>query len=695
MKLRYQGEFLSVKDILYTVRIWQNSDHDYDVEQLSFPDECAVIEWSGIAKHDPVMASSLLLKLFSVRDRMFIDLYAASPGSVRVEVLRNGRLYWSGILDSELYEEPYSYRDGYVVEMTFSDLAFLDRLKYSPEEPVSVVGKVIQRCLDAAGISSDGMEQHISTTRIHSLDVLQYDSVQNDNFADSDGEPFSIREVLEAVLQPYDLHVVQKAGKWHLWDWNSLYHLPHKDVVWDSDDAYLSVDAMYSDISISFTANQTTALVGGSIEVEDGERFTVRCNLKSMQFLWTSPEGYEITLGDGSENDYAVISSDARLFSIRPVYSGEDATGIAWLFKHIRTPGGKYENILGNTVTSAFGKELFRLKKKPFVIPGDGFIRVTMQLLADVRYNPFEPDGLYNEEGNWKDFQNMANHAFVPVIINLIGYDDQAWYHIDNSRIIDAEHKDDPLYALAMPEWKSGPGKFGDAVLCYYNSSDRRSKSGLGGWAVNRKGAGYYRDELPSLYGRLDDGEYLPMPPVAGRLEVIIGTGLLIWDFNAEVPDKIYPMLNHLLYKLPELTICDKYGRDIDTADIEYRAWLSDTAREELQINTCIGTLGKYAPFARGQILDNYDNPTLDYIRNGITAPLEDLLCGTLYSQYAVPHNVLKGTASLCDEFGIYADNNTDGKFAVTSETQNLCYDTSDLQLTEVTQDQYMPDEQI
>ena len=48
-----------------------------------------------------------------------------------MDVLRDGALYWSGTLDPELYEEPFAYKTDYGVEITFADMAVLERLNWN------------------------------------------------------------------------------------------------------------------------------------------------------------------------------------------------------------------------------------------------------------------------------------------------------------------------------------------------------------------------------------------------------------------------------------------------------------------------------------------------------------------------------------------------------------------------------------
>ena len=62
---------------------------------------------------------------------------------MRCNVYRNGERYWTGILDTEQYEEPYSTLSGYEVSLTFSDFAALDRVKWNAPTGYLSLRKII------------------------------------------------------------------------------------------------------------------------------------------------------------------------------------------------------------------------------------------------------------------------------------------------------------------------------------------------------------------------------------------------------------------------------------------------------------------------------------------------------------------------------------------------------------------------
>ena len=225
-KLRYKGGFYSRRKTLYEVEIWQEG-YVGPVGEIAFCDVPLEIEWPAADKFEPVQSSRATLQLYSDEDRQFVDMYSIRAGNIRMDVKRNGSLYWSGTLDPELYEEPYAYENNYGVTLTFSDLAILERLNWS-KSGFMTLRDILNTILTQSGIGYREQVEYISTklAKYASADLLTEISVQTTNFYDEDGEPMTMRGVLEEILRPFALRLIQKNGKMIIYDLNNLYYLP-------------------------------------------------------------------------------------------------------------------------------------------------------------------------------------------------------------------------------------------------------------------------------------------------------------------------------------------------------------------------------------------------------------------------------------------------------------------------------------
>ena len=150
--LMYYSDFVSVSGRHWRIEI--SGSGTADMGPVPLPaDRPLVLEWQETEHYERIQASSATLRVISESDRRFLDtLYSEIPCEVRLDVLLDGKLYWRGTLDTEFYEEPYSYRDGYEVSLTFSDLAVLDRLDFDLDGRVTAL-ELLNTALDRAALS--------------------------------------------------------------------------------------------------------------------------------------------------------------------------------------------------------------------------------------------------------------------------------------------------------------------------------------------------------------------------------------------------------------------------------------------------------------------------------------------------------------------------------------------------------------
>jgi len=150
------------------------------------------------------------------------------------------------------------------------------------------------------------------------------------------------------------------------------------------------------------------------------------------------------------------------------------------------------------------------------------------------------------------------------------------------------------------------------------------------------------------------------------------------------------------MYKNPTIRIVNGHGKDIDVEDIEDKAWVNIAAKEDLEIETILGTHPDgVCPSARGLIMEGY-TPVDEFCRprdaegNKLPAQrLERLLIGTVYSQYASRHNTLSGTVRVLPDMRVLTDASTSGKYIMLSEVQDLMQDTSEILMSEFVADCY------
>ena len=701
-RVKYRGSFKSVGGVSYRVEIMTSESVPEGAEEVQFAYETPVeIEWNEVDKLEPIQGSCLTLTLQSLKDRQFIDLYSIETGAIRADVYRDGKLYWSGQLDTELYEEPYSTERDYDVTFSFSDFAVLERKNWS-KKGISTIQEVIEECVAAMGIYSYGVNKYISTARYNGGEGIDLSTlyVVNENFYDEDGEAMTMREVLEETLRPFGLRMVQKGGYLWLYDLNAVWNaLETSEVWWKSDDSHLGVDVVYNNVKLTLSPYAESTVLDGALQHDEvlPERELGRLYLTEND--WTgmvanAADGFRITTGS-QEGLGLTLTNGAMFYRIDSDYSGSDEAGVVWSYRG--NMPSNYDTLMLNNFSRAKNNGV--CVAEPIITTERGFLgyvgymdnyyqlKITLDLLFDTRYNPFESAGKRNEEKNWERLNDWCNFGYVPVMLYLKDSKGNILMHYENSGVIDTNSY---KHENTKCKWVEGTGKWGCMWLCYYDWDNRKSATGFGGWQKNKPIIGYYRDGLPKKWKTMGEGELISLPPhKGGYLELQVGRGIYQFDYKREEKD-IYSRARWLLYKNPTVKVVKKNGTDIDFEDIEDTAWINRAAKEELTIDTIIGTPDKrYSPTSRGLVMDSAYSAIKEFCRGGVYGRLEHLLIGTVYSQYASRHNTLTGTVAILPEMRLYTDASTEGKYILLSEVQDLMQDSSEITMAELTEENY------
>jgi hypothetical protein len=687
----YKGIFYSEDNVRYEVEI-ESTDSSKAVGELLFSADTPVeIEWNEVDKFEPVQGSAMTLTLISEKDRKYVDLYTIEPGTIRANVYREGKIYWSGMLDPELFEEPYSYKQDYEAQFVFSDFGILDRKEWE-KTGLSTMEEVLMDCIESTGIRYTDLKRFISTKR-NQYEALDMSKLQllNDNFYDEDGEPMTKREVLEAILQPFALRLMQKGGNLYLFDLNSIYEsMDTQEVYWKSDDAVLGADVVYNDVKLTFSPYGDTTLIDGSLEHDDVLPDKTG-SLWLMDNDWdNAADGFEMAVGE-QDGLPLTLAGAAQFFRVDTEYSGSDEAGVVYGYKgnsknNYDKTFGSFPNVHNDGVYSSspiFTCNLGFLGNSSYKRANFN-LKILLSVLFDVRYNPFESAAKKNEEGNYDRLKNWCNFGYIPCMLRLLDANGKVLYHYENRVVMESDS-----YKQTFAKWVAGDGNWGCMYLGYYDRSDRKSATGFGGWQANKQIIGYYRDGLPKNWESKGDGEYIALPPGSGWLELTIGEGVHQFDYKREEKD-IYSRARWLMYKDPSVELVNKNGTSIESEDVEFTAWINRKAKEEYTVDTTVGCMGKTPnPAARGVIMDMNASPVDEFYKAGVTDRLEKLLIGSIYSQYADRKATLSGTVRLLSDMSVLTDESTAGKFVLLSEVQDLQQETSEITMAEFAADNY------
>ncbi len=810
MYKRYAGEFAGTDGTLWRVEIHEDSETAFStVGELSFPyDEPLLIEWEKRAKEEVIQGSSATLKLISPGDRTYVDLYSVKPCAVRLDVYRAGALYWRGTLDTELYEEPYESASGYTVSLTFSDFGVLARKKLYGHA-VQSLRSILERALEAAGLA--GMEiydGYISSRLVPAARLVPETNgptgassqaeaglldelyVSGDNFYDEDGEAITAEEVVEGVLQPLALRMIQCGGLVYVYDLNGLHAGAEKVMLeWAGATQTLGTDRVYNNVRVKWspyvrTGNLletdcwTAAVDEGLTDfgpeyILDGGRPSAdgKCRYTTYHYttdsdVWGDETDAGFTLWTSRTGKNADLTDErVRYFKVVPQNGGTECEGVAVMYTAVGMYGDSSDKSMVLGCMGVMPDELhagtpkgvlFKSRLVPVTngptgadsqaaagaLPVDEglYVKVTAELLLDARSNPFETAGEWMEGARERTYQEQwnryGNFVYVPVCVKWKDAAGKTWCW-DNRQEVQAKAPA-KLKSLGstLGEWKEytesdgKPGVWG--YLAYYSGSDRENTAGVAnGWAKNRPGINPHSGQVTTQLSKCE-GAYVPCPAGGGELwvEVLCGgwtaadqgcdfektyhsTDCGFWD---EYESAGRWKIRHVWMKLPEVEMvrARAFDEELDDSDITYSAELEPEAEEPLKIETICGSAAGGVPGARGVYLTADGAQVTEITRGGYTGQIEELLIGTLYSQYARRHTTLSGDCVIAGGLCVYFDrcmtdtglvpvtNGPTGAnqqvmpaygykaFVMSSSAEDVRAGTTEIEVTEFTLDEYV-----
>lgn len=718
----YTTQFESLDGRMWTVVISINNYQGRSREISLDGDEPCVIEWPETDMQDVVQASTCTLRVSNESDRQMLPLIS-NPDTV-VSIGVDGHHYWYGHLDESVYEEPYSFRDGYVTELTFSDFGILNRKPFGLTGRQSVMN-IVNHCLGLTSTTPVNQWIMLSHAESGSLVSLKELYINADRFrADDDGDNWggytSRREVLEEILRPLGLRLVQKNGQIYIYDieWMRYYSIHHVPVSWKGTDAYIKGSETYGWYEVGFEPDVDETLAEDPIndilehEMVDNPRYRARYYDEDTDdwgvgfYIWMDG----VT---GSE-----VAHGCRSFKTRPFLTSGTNIGHAWIVRcqnredyNIEIPPRVIDNpcVCWPVISPQGGpvaEAIFSIESAyiPLVPDRERYqLRVNLDLLVTPLQNPLEEATEWNLLSNYsapsgpgltksqykRHWKESALRPYVPVKLELLDLGGNVVMHYVNARPTGYNSPYYNPYPVGKGFWDDGPADFGNMMLAYYN--DGCETTPLEGWATNRQSMPNGAKHLPSLYAKRDQGEYVPMPPRAGRLRLTVSNCV---HYAGGIPEVVmasdYSRIKWHLLKDAKIMLvkADTVDDDIPTDTVYDRKSVDqnvttqrDKTSETLQANTWEPGV---APSARGLYFDADGKVYEEFLKNErkTTLSLHRLFCHM--DQTVEVHPVLSGTAELNPNFVAYTDACTPGPFLVTALRQDLHQGTEQITMVRI-----------
>lgn len=775
--LRYAGEFLSQAGITWRVEILQEADQAFaSVGALTFEaDEPLLIEWKKTDKEEVLCGSTATIRVESPGDRTYEDLYTIEVGKIRMDVYRAGLLYWSGALDPEFYEEPYERASKYPVSFTFSDFGILDRLKYNLSG-MQTLYTILTDALGRSTINYTSIDQSLISSYLDSSKLtLGALRVRSDNFYDEDGEATTLKETLEGILLPLGLRLVQRNGRIWVYDLNGAYTLAQQmQVEWNGASQTMGTDKVANNVKITWNTYAQAGKQGAekcwtldvdknkininnlnAVPYKGGESQYLSYHYSTDLHDWidATDAGFTLWLCDARYGENAdIYANGIKYFKIVEQNDGQESEGVAvvwtaykgyavgsggflssssasisWSVKGLQgvsivsidnSFGTNLDTVLGGTLAAAGGK-LFGSKSislPPVDNASDLLLRVTLPMLMDCRFNPFESasnlmKGMKQEDW-YKQWEERGNFIYVPVTLKFKPEGSTTIYCWTNRSIVGQDVSSNPVRTLEAtygswqvyrPNDDEAPTVWG--YLCYWDKKNDGDSSGVLGWKTNRPGKNPYTGKITTVLKEAEDGQYVPFPSSTrgGELWLEVrksgwiisdGSSTLPSSGNTPNPKSLWQKTGIILFKLPQFEIVNRrqFDMEVNTDDVEYQAEINAAAKESITLDTICGTHKDGVPTARGAYFGVSSGQQIKQLtRAGRTTQAEELLIGTLYSQYAQRRTVLTGEAQLpVGGLKVFTEQNQGDKlFLAQGEVLDAITDTSEVTLVELRPDEY------
>lgn len=288
--LRFEGKFVDADGVPYTLHILHHPPtqarllvdypETFEKQELRLGAKPIILQRES-ERLSGLIATKARLSLVSETDGMIRYLHKLPEGAVKLVVWRSEELYYLGTLDPESYEEDYTRKNRYMVELSFSDFGCAQRLRHKLRGHKRLgdwVGLFVKASIshaqygmdlsllplpsplyednssllmggggfDAVDEWDDELMQGL-TDEIDRIMLQGY--VSSQAFYEDEGQSRTIYDSLDGILSSLGLRLEQRAGKFVLYDTDWLLAQsplrlkdPRRDTVYVADEQYTAIN---------------------------------------------------------------------------------------------------------------------------------------------------------------------------------------------------------------------------------------------------------------------------------------------------------------------------------------------------------------------------------------------------------------------------------------------------------------------
>lgn len=630
MNVKYYYEFKGFDNILNRVEILTKDT--VKVEEIKATDVPFVLQYGDVKKLTPLQGSGATLSLISTTIFQFDNLHTDNMQDYLVKFYRGGSLYWMGWLDPELYEENLALYPPYTVEFTAADFNILERLKFTSDTEarytdVQPMITQLKRCFNKQAIPFSKLYIGCTTTAggitlLPSESLLHKLYIQSANFYDEEDMPMSCKEVIESILKPFGLMMVQRDASVYIYDYNTVAHgLQMKAYNFDtlsyiadenvpfalgdmSDIGFMSANAPYgfeemiNNVSITSSIYALNDYLEYNI-TEDGLRDleTTTENSKFTLKVYNDCQPWE----KGKFLLYEEKGENSTLMGAEINYTGDSSAKNNWMFKN----------------------------KDGFIIStdGDNFLRLKVDAYVNTRENPFDSEVTEKDERTraielYCDLVLKDEHGTPLMYYGNTYYKGVGWISATSGNIVKNS------FVIGFTDFNRASGQ-------PYSNTRSANK-----WLTNKDLIKLSQGTVGFLTGHTGEGAQIRLPEASGYIELYINYAI-ISDNSLNDGIEIYPAdkVKSFLINNVEASLESMAGNPLNTDDYGFESYINKQVKADYGDVSlkCISANEDKRPIGKGNILYKKNDMyglQLSFTRSGQTNILERLLLCTIHSNY-------------------------------------------------------------
>lgn len=639
MDIRYYHDFVGDDNVLNRFELLTQNAEAIQVEASPQP---FVLEYVEAKKLEPVRGSQATIELICNKIFQFVDLHTDDMQKYLVKFYRSGSLYWLGWLDAELYNEQLSDVPPYKVSFTASDFNILERLKYldNSEKQFSDIVPLmthLKRCFDKLALPFNKLYIGCSTsandiTVTNTETALHVLHVMSSNFYDEDNEPMTCREVVESVLQPFGLMMVQKGANVYIYDYNTVkLGLPMKRY----DFSTFNYEA---DETVNFNLGNLADI--GFMSTDSSYGFEEMANNVTItSSLYAGDTQLDVDINEDSVSDF-YIPEEPHVTNVDFYKSAKNIENVfgkgkyvIYYERNLASYIGEKESVAGCYMTytpiTFLAIPQYRIRYPNYIykieIP-EGRRKSPYYINLKVSVYPSTTSHPLLQEA-----KEVPNSGVLKTFCNL--------YFVDGNGKAIAYYNNTGENTYGWTSVDDGTIPSGKCILWF--STDDTDNSILDTWTTNAnkvRPMDQPTDHTLALDASLVGKGLFVMPEISGYLVFeLTDKNLILNPVSGEEVES--DSIKMILFNDISLEIVDTEGKSPSTDDYEFKSYVNKKVASDFDDVTlkCISANEEKAPIGKANILKKVDNHyelQLSYTRNGQTEILERLLMRTIHSNY-------------------------------------------------------------